>query len=300
MMRLGVVILNYKSYDVTLDCLAKMEKLNLVDDIVVVDNNSPNDSYQKLQAAQTGHRWKFLQSGENRGYSAGNNMGIRYLMEHTDDDIIGIVNPDVSFDDDFLCQLSDTFASHDEYAVLTGVQHRKDSSVSDRAFWPALTRWTTIRSNLWLMNKIANHQTEYNMRFVRDTLSQAKGQKLIEVPVVEGCCFFIRRRVWEQIGLLDERMFLFFEEDILAHKVHQKGWKIGVLPQASFLHDHSTTIKSVYSNLQTELLLLESRGKFYRNYLSQGFLDNLGYTLSVLIFYLEKCAIIPYHWMRGK
>ena len=217
-----------------------------------------------------------------------------------DDDIIGIVNPDVSFDNEFLRQLRDAFAAHDEYAVLTGVQHRKDGSVSDRAFWPALTRWTTMRSNLWLLNKIANHQTEYNSRFVRDTLLQAKGQKLIEVPVVEGCCFFIRRRIWEQIGLLDERMFLFFEEDILAHKVHQKGWKIGVLPQASFLHDHSTTIKSVYSNLQTELLLLKSRGKFYRNYLSRGFLDNLGYTLSVAIFYLEKCALIPYHWLREK
>ena len=85
-MRLGVVILNYKSYDVTLDCLSKLERLEQLDDIVVVDNNSPNDSYQRLQAAQPGHRWHLLQSGENRGYSAGNNVGIRYLMEHTEDD----------------------------------------------------------------------------------------------------------------------------------------------------------------------------------------------------------------------
>lgn len=299
-MKLGVVILNYKSYDVTLDCLAKMEKLELVDDIVVVDNNSPNESYQKLQAKQSGHRWQLLQSGENRGYSAGNNVGIRYLMEHTDDDIIGIVNPDVSFDDDFLQQLREAFATHEEYAILTGVQHRKDGSVSNRAFWPELTRWTTIRSNLWLLNKIANHQTEYNMRFVREKLSQAANQSLIEVPVVEGCCFFIRRCVWEKIGLFDERMFLFFEEDILAHKVHHKGWKIGVLPRIAFLHDHSTTIKSVYSNLQMELLLLKSRGTFYRNYLSRSFFDNLSYAMSVAVFYLEKCALVPYHWIRGK
>lgn len=299
-MKIGVVILNYKSYDVTFDCLVQMEKLKLLNDIVVVDNNSPNESYRKLQAVQPGHRWRLLQSGENRGYSAGNNVGIRYIMEHTDADIIGIVNPDVSFDDNFLCQLRDAFALHDDYAVLTGVQHRKDGSVSNRAFWPELTRWTTMRSNLWLLNKIANHKTEYNMRFVRETLSQAADKTLIEVPVVEGCCFFIRRHVWEQIGLLDERMFLFFEEDILAHKVHQKGWKIGVLPQAPFLHDHSTTIKSVYSNLQMDLLLLKSRGKFYKNYLSRGVFDNLRYTLSVFIFYLEKCALIPYHWIRRK
>lgn len=300
MMKLGVVILNYKSYDVTLDCLAKMEKLNLVDDIVVVDNNSPNDSYRKLQAAQPGHRWKLLKSEENRGYSAGNNIGIRYLMEHTDDDIIGIVNPDVSFDDDFLRQLSDAFALYDEYAILTGIQHQKDGSISNRAFWPELTRWTTIRSNVWLLNKIANYQTEYNMCFVRDKLSQVIGQNLIEVPVVEGCCFFIRRLALEKLGLLDERMFLFFEEDILAHKVHQKGWKIGVLPQVSFLHDHSTTLKSVYSNLQTELLLLKSRGVFYRNYLSRGLLDNLAYNLSVIIFFLERGILVLYHWLRGK
>ena len=299
-MRLGVVILNYKSYDVTLDCLSKLERLEQLDDIVVVDNNSPNASYQRLQAAQPGHRWHLLQSGENRGYSAGNNVGIRYLMEHTGDDIIGIVNPDVCFDGEFLRQIRGAFAAHDEYAVLTGVQHRRDGSVSNRSFWPELTRWTTIRSNLWFLNKLANRQTEYNMRFVRETLSQAAGQDLVEVPVVEGCCFFMRRCAWEQIGLLDERMFLFFEEDILAYRVHRKGWKIGVLPQTAFLHDHSTTLKSIYSSLQTDLLLLKSRGKFYRHYLSRGFLDDLAYALSVAVFYLEKCALVPYHWLRGK
>lgn len=300
MMKLGIVILNYKSYNVTLDCLARMEKLELIKDIVVVDNNSPNDSYQKLKKAQFGHRWKLVQSKENRGYSAGNNIGIRYLMEYTDNDVIGIINPDITFDDSFLCQLSDAFEEYDKYAILTGVQHRKDGSVSNRAFWPEMTRWTMIRSNLWLLNKIVNHHTEYNMLFVRDILSKAADQNIIEVPVVEGCCFFMRRLAWEQVGLLDERMFLFFEEDILAYKIHQKRWKIGVLPQASFIHDHSTTIKSVYSNLQMELLLLTSRGKFYRNYLSRGFLDNLGYIFSVVIFYLEKCLLIPYHWIRGK
>ena len=110
----------------------------------------------------------------------------------------------------------------------------------------------------------------------------------------------MRRCAWEQIGLLDERMFLFFEEDILAYRVHRKGWKIGVLPQTAFLHDHSTTLKSIYSNLQTDLLLLKSRGKFYRHYLSRGFLDDLAYALSVAVFYLEKCALVPYHWLRGK
>lgn len=299
-MRLGVVILNYKSYNVTLNCLAQMEKLELIDDIVVVDNNSPNESYQKLQAAQPGHRWQLLQSGENRGYSAGNNIGIRYLMKHTDDDIIGIVNPDVSFDDVFLQQIREVFATHEEYAVLTGVQHRKDGSVSNRAFWPELTRWTTIRSNFGFLNRVANLQTDYNMRFVHETLSKAADQKIIEVPVVEGCCFFVRRHILEQIGLLDERMFLFFEEDILAYKVHHAGWKIGVLPQAAFLHDHSTTIKSIYSNLQMSFLLLKSRGKFYRNYLSRGTLDNLGYAFSVAVFYLERYASIPYYWIQRK
>lgn len=299
-MKLGVVILNYKSYDVTLACLAQMEKLELVDEIVVVDNNSPNESYQELAQAQQGHRWHLLQSGTNRGYSSGNNIGIRYLMEHTMVDIIGIVNPDVSFDDDFLSQICEAFAVSAEYAVLTGVQHRKDGTISNRSFWPELTRWTTIRINLWLLNKLANYCSKYNMRFIQKILQQAAEKKIIEVPVVEGCCFFVRRNVWEKIGLLDERMFLFFEEDILAYKVHEKGWKIGILPQTSFLHDHSTTIKSVYSNLQSELISLESRGKFYRNYLSRGIFDNLVYTLSVGIFYLEKCALIPYHWIRRK
>lgn len=299
-MKLGVVILNYKSYDMTLACLSQIENLRLINDIVVVDNNSPNESYKELKRAQQGHRWHLLQSGTNRGYSSGNNIGIRYLMEHTKADIIGIVNPDVSFDDDFLRQIHEAFAVDDEYAVLTGVQHRKDGTISNRSFWPELTRWTTIRANLWLINKLANYRSEHNMHFIHKVLQRATQKKIVEVPVVEGCCFFVRRSVWDEIGLLDERIFLFFEEDILAHKVHDKGWKIGILPQAPFLHDHSTTIKSVYSNLQSEFISLESRGKFYRNYLSRGLLDNLAYNLSVAIFYIEKCVLIPYHWILKK
>lgn len=290
-MKIGIVLLNYKDYKMT-EAAANMACRLPIDYVVVIDNNSPNNSAVEL--AKLHHRkLTFIASSQNKGYSAGNNIGIKYLLDNTDCDIIGVVNPDVIIDKTFVLQIKDDFAKSD-FSVLTGVQYKPNKHISDRAFWPRLSKKDVLCSNSIILTRLFGKN---NYTYVKKKLS-VKEKNIIEIDTVEGCCFFIRANDLKEIGLLDESTFLFFEEDILSKKLAAVGKKIGVDKRISFLHNHSKTIRSIYSQRQMDKLLFHSRGIFFRKYMAENTIDKIIYTFSELMFYLENP--LWYVYQRGK
>lgn len=121
-MKTGIVILNYNDYETTLKCLQPILDYKNIDYIIVVDNCSTNDSYDQL-AKHRNDRWVLLRSPSNGGYAKGNNIGINYLLKNYDVDIIGIVNPDIYFSDEFAGKIKKLFTKFPDYGIITGVQH---------------------------------------------------------------------------------------------------------------------------------------------------------------------------------
>lgn len=279
-MKLGIVLLNYKDYMTTTDAANQMCNLP-IDYVVVVDNASPNNSADILSNLQH-EKLTFIASKKNNGYAAGNNIGIRYLLENTDCDIIGIVNPDVILDKNFILQIKEDFINSD-FSVLTGVQYLPSQHISDRAFWPLLSKADVLRTNSHIINRLFGRS---NKSYIQKKLSNK--DPLVEVGTVEGCCFFIRRDDLKDIGLFDESTFLFYEEDILAHKLAYFGKKIGIDLRLSFLHNHSKTIKTVYSQYQMDKVLFYSRGIFFKKYIAKNIGDEILYLFSEVVFYLER------------
>ena len=98
-----IIVLNYKNLADTVACLASLRKITYNKyRIVVVDNDSQDGSYESLKAQETD--CCVLQSGENRGYAAGNNIGIRYALEQGAE-YVCILNNDVETEPDFLTKL---------------------------------------------------------------------------------------------------------------------------------------------------------------------------------------------------
>ena len=84
-MKIVVVILNYKTYEMTLKLIKNIERIkgNEKVDIVVVDNASPNESADILRTeSNDSHRFALLKNDINSGYAAGNNVGIKYAVEN--------------------------------------------------------------------------------------------------------------------------------------------------------------------------------------------------------------------------
>jgi len=132
------VILNYNDAEETLRLLEDIRCYSEIDHIVVVDNQSTDDSLEKLKCHLDG-TWDLVSAPENKGYSYGNNLGIRYLLEQYNVDVLIISNPDVQFDNDFVGEIKKQLLAHPDYAMVSGVQYGRDGKVYHHAFWPAHT-----------------------------------------------------------------------------------------------------------------------------------------------------------------
>ena len=98
----GIVILNYGTYEQTIRNADILLAHNTSVFVVIVDNCSPGDDYEKMSAYYVEYgRAVVVETGENGGYSKGNNFGIRKMLEkYPDIEYIGIMNPDVRCEED--------------------------------------------------------------------------------------------------------------------------------------------------------------------------------------------------------
>ncbi len=245
-MKCGLVILNYKDYVLTQKLLDAVKDFSEIDNIAVVDNCSPNESYEVLKK-NASSKITVLQSDRNGGYSYGNNIGIRYLIEHHSPDIIGIANPDVMFGNELVRRIKETFESNPDYAILTGFQLNAKNETGAHPFWEdngnassilqSMAYSLTISPFVKLFRKILCMK---NINKYREYCGRIKNspENLNQVWAVEGSLFFIRTSDFESVGLFDERIFMFGEEDVLAKKIKNLGRKTGVINDVTYIHNH--------------------------------------------------------------
>ena len=115
----AVVILNYKSWRDTLNEIDMCHKEIGIDyeNIIVVDNASPNESKEELEKnSQLGYR--FIYSTENNGYASGNNIGLKYAFNNGYKYAL-ILNNDILFNDkEFLKKLLEVVDKDNKLAVV--------------------------------------------------------------------------------------------------------------------------------------------------------------------------------------
>ena len=110
----GCVVLNYNDSKTTIELINRIGKMTSIDVIVIVDNNSTDDSFSVLKQYAS-EKIHVIQSDKNGGYGYGNNCGIEFIKKHYDCDYIIIANPDVIFEESVVKKMMDAF---DEETVI--------------------------------------------------------------------------------------------------------------------------------------------------------------------------------------
>ena len=107
-------------------------------------------------------------------------------------------------------------------------------------------------------------------------VSGQQQDSFIDVYSVAGSLFMINARKITETNLYDENMFLYFEEFVLGKKIEQNKYKIALLPNISFIHNHSVSISKTYKSvLKKHMIYLRS----YRYVIKHYFNSNLFYRL---------------------
>lgn len=215
----GCVIINWNGYPDTvacLDALRSIEYSRLV--IVVVDNGSTDDSVPLIQAAHPDIR--LVQTGKNLGFSGGNNAGIREVLS-LGVEYVWLLNNDTQPKPQALRELVAMAQSDFRLAAIGSVLRYASDPTQIQA-------WGGGWINLW---------TGYCSHAVGRPRS---GHRL---DFLTAASMLLRRRALEDVGLMDDRYFLYWEDAELCFRLRKNGWGLGVAHNAVVLHNVNASSK---------------------------------------------------------
>ena len=116
---------------------------------------------------------------------------------------------------------------------------------------------------------------------------------ILDVEAISGAFFIIKYDVLKEIGLLDENVFLFYEEDILASKLKEKGYKICSVNNVKFIHHESQSIGKTVNYYNKKKLLHKSKMYYQKQYNHINFLQSLIFEILNLFRKIELIIEVP-------
>jgi hypothetical protein len=222
--KVGIIILNWNSYEVTKDCLLSLRKLDYSNhEVVLVDNGSIDSSAEKL--IETFPEIRLIKNGTNLGFTGGNNVGICDVLNRGADYLL-LLNNDTVVAPNFLSELVQVAESDVKIGILNPKIY---------FFEPADRLWCAggVHKTWWSFPEMLGvHQRD-----------NGKYNQTREVSFITGCAFLIKVEVVKRIGLLDEMFFHGFEDVDWSVRSLQAGFKAVYVPAAVIWHKDSYVTK---------------------------------------------------------
>lgn len=250
-MIVSFLILNYNSAELTSIYAKTVAEYKLVDHVIVVDNCSTDNSYDILSKLDTTNI-HVVQSERNGGYSYGNNWGARY-SERFNTDLLFISNADVYVSEENINRIISAF-EYSDYAVLSGIEYDINNVITKPPIW-RMNTYVDDFADCFYLGRMINRK--------KQTIDVNYSLKIQNVDIVKGSFLAVRLRDFIDVGGFDEGVFLFCEERILAKKMKDAGKKVGVVPSAKYLHNHSVSINKSYKKRRLQMKLLYKSRLYY-------------------------------------
>lgn len=220
--RLAVILVNWNGSDDTLNCLGSIRASTYQDYfVIVVDNGSRADQVLKLK--QNNSDFVLIETGENLGYTGGNNKGIEYALDCKVEYVLLLNN--------------DTYiAPNTLQNIMQAVDmDKKIGILSPKIFFhPA-------RHLIWSAGAALNQR--FLMGYSLGYKVEDKGQfdQARDVDYVTGCAMLIQSRVISEVGMLSDDYFAVCEDIDYCLRVANAGYKIKYEPSASVWHIESAS-----------------------------------------------------------
>ena len=275
MNELAVIILNYKTWSDTIKEIEHIHNLFNIDydNFVVIDNDSPNESYEKLNSYKINKNIVLIKSDVNAGYARGNNIGLKYAYKQGYKYAL-IVNNDVEFTDKETLKTLVNCLEHDrklaainpDVCSQTGKIYNRDA-IRPSFFDMTICMISYIKKGRCL--EMINNNYAYVYR-------------------PQGCCMLVRLEYLNNVEYFDEATFLYNEEIILAERLLQNEYQCGCVPNCRIIHKTSSTIKNVFNKEKILKYYLFGFKYYLKEYRGFGTIK----TYFALFFYFIKILII--------
>lgn len=247
----AIVILTWNQRELTLDCLASLTEMDYPANrlqTIVVDNGSHDDTPAAIR--EQFPNVTVLENADNLGFAEGNNVGIRHALQGSAQYIMLLNN--------------DTIVGHEMLTNLLAVMDQKPEVgiVGPKMLYfdPPDTIWCAGNQIDWRLGS--------SVRLQAGELDTRPDDNPKSVDFITACGILLRREVIEQIGLLDPRFFIYYEETDWCMRAKRGGWRILYVPKARLWHKVSAAMGTTspatdyYMNRNVLLFLAKNQHGF--------------------------------------
>ncbi|MBW2674472.1 MAG: glycosyltransferase family 2 protein [Deltaproteobacteria bacterium] len=244
-MDITTVIVNWNTRDLLRDCLESVYKTvrGMTVEVIVVDNASQDGSVAMVREAFPGV--DIIENSENRGFSAANNQALRVMRGR----YALLLNTDAVLTEGAVHELFAFMEDHDEAAMAGGQLLNQDGS-----------RQNSIANFPTLFSLLMNAPLLESLFPGRYPSKRYEHKGPLAVESVIGACMLVRKGSMNEVGLLDEGYFFFFEETDWAFRMNEAGWKIYHVPSARIYHLQG---RSIGRAARSRIEFYRSRYRFF-------------------------------------
>ena len=218
-----IVILSWNGREHTLECLRSLEPVwNETTRGVLVDNGSTDDTAEAVRAQHP--HMEIVQTGENLGFTGGNNAGMRHALEMGADYIL-LLNNDTVVDPGFVREMLAVARSSDSIGFVSPKIYFFDP--------PDL---------LWFAGAVFSTRTGYGRMIGYREKDRGQYDDVREIDRPCGCAVLVSRRLCEEAGLMDSSLFMHADEIEWKLRAGKKGFKAFYAPKAVVWHKVSVSV----------------------------------------------------------
>lgn len=225
--KLSIMIINWNTKDLLQACLRSLyEDPQQAFEVIVVDNHSTDGSLEMLR--ETFPQVEAISNTTNRGFAAAVNQAIPLSRGQC----VLLLNPDTVILKGAIDRLLDFLESHPRAGAVGPQLLNLDGSVQRRGLYrrhPTIPQVCLFYTCLRFLAQRRRTLVARYWEHIDHTVTQ-------EVDQIPGACCLVRRKVIEEVGLLDERFFLYFEDVDWCYRIRRHGWKLYFAPQAMVIH----------------------------------------------------------------
>lgn len=266
--RISCIVLNYNDADTTLELVGELLCLPCLDSVVVVDNCSTDDSWQRLKPLESRGIY-LLQTGRNGGYGPGNQAGIDFACGKLEADYVIVANPDIHVTGRCI-ELVKAALDGTEGCALASAKVESPEGRELFSYWKLMG----VGGDLLDTGLVTRRLFRRWLHVPEEKLKRggAGGSRLVDA--VPGSFFMLRPDRFpagEIKRVFDKNIFLYYEEKVLGQKLKSLGLKAVLAADCSYVHAHSVSVsKSVSKILDRQKLQHRSKLYYYREYLHAG------------------------------
>ncbi|MDP3945575.1 MAG: glycosyltransferase family 2 protein [Lutibacter sp.] len=267
MLKVFVVIVTYNGEKWIKACLESVINSIIPLSIIVVDNNSTDDTVTIIKNDFT--NVNLLEQNENFGFGIANNIGISYALKN-ETDYVFLLNQDTTIEKDTIEQLVKLAKVNPDYGILSPIHLNGNGSYLDDSF-------------LYYVNN------NYCKNFISDFVLSKPKQDIYDLPMINAAAWLLPRNTLETVGGFDSMFFLYGEDDNYVQRVKFHNLKIGITPLTKIRHDsnNNNAIKFEIGSKGYYDKFLNRIKIEYGNVNSDKYKD-----IGKLIFYLRKQSLV--------